>query len=301
VGAAGGLVERGVAHNIFAGLSTNGQVRSRRIEELAPHFRGFTCRSASTATGRCTSTCAAAGSWTRLVENLEYFQSLPAPVSVAITPTLQNTNALDMVQLIGFLEDRDLQIAYNAVDFPARLRPDNLPRPIKLRAAARLREYMALSCLPKNAGVIRAYCEPRGRRAAFDEARFAEYLTFTAELDAARDESLADGGARAGRRARRRGRRVSGPSGTATRTTRGRWIDGHRLELDGVEFVVTADLDHYMSEASSGERFVVAKHPAMIDVLSDVVEELQPRRIAELGIFKGGSTALLALLTRPER
>jgi predicted O-methyltransferase YrrM len=71
--------------------------------------------------------------------------------------------------------------------------------------------------------------------------------------------------------------------------------------LDGVEFLVTPDSDQYMTDTSSPDRFVVAKQPEMVDRLSDVVEELQPRRIVELGIFKGGSAALLALLARPER
>jgi predicted O-methyltransferase YrrM len=56
-----------------------------------------------------------------------------------------------------------------------------------------------------------------------------------------------------------------------------------------------------MTENSSEHHFVVAKQTAMVDVLSDVVEALQPRRIVDLGIFKGGSTALLALLARPEK
>lgn len=87
----------------------------------------------------------------------------------------------------------------------------------------------------------------------------------------------------------------------AARTSRGQWLEGSRLVMDGVELVVTPESDRYMSEAASGEHFVVAKHPEMVDDLSDVIAELKPRRIAELGIFKGGSTALLALLARPEK
>ena len=87
----------------------------------------------------------------------------------------------------------------------------------------------------------------------------------------------------------------------ATRTSRGQWINGSKLVLDGVEFVVTSDADRYLNEQSSGEHFVVAKEPDMIDTLSDVVDELEPRRIFELGIYRGGSTALLASLARPDR
>ena len=86
-----------------------------------------------------------------------------------------------------------------------------------------------------------------------------------------------------------------------TASSHGAWVDDERLVLAGVEFLVTFDADRYMSERSTPERFVVAKARSMVDLTSDVVEELQARRIVELGIFKGGSTALLASLARPER
>jgi predicted O-methyltransferase YrrM len=85
------------------------------------------------------------------------------------------------------------------------------------------------------------------------------------------------------------------------RTTRGDWADEGRLVVDGVEFHVTHDADLYMTEVSTAERFVVAKQVEMVELLCDVVEALQPRHVVELGIFKGGSAALLALLARPEK
>jgi predicted O-methyltransferase YrrM len=71
--------------------------------------------------------------------------------------------------------------------------------------------------------------------------------------------------------------------------------------VDGIEFVVTPDADRYQREASSASRFVVAKQRAMVDRLVAEIAELRPSRIVELGIFKGGSAALLAALAGPAK
>lgn len=73
------------------------------------------------------------------------------------------------------------------------------------------------------------------------------------------------------------------------------------LVVDGVEFVVTPDSDRYLHAESTASRFLVAKQPAMAQRLAAVVAELEPARIVELGIYKGGSAALLAALARPEK
>jgi SAM-dependent methyltransferase len=56
-----------------------------------------------------------------------------------------------------------------------------------------------------------------------------------------------------------------------------------------------------MDTDSTMTRFVLAKTPAMVDRLAGVITELAPKRIVELGIFKGGSAALLAALAKPTK
>ena len=51
---------------------------------------------------------------------------------------------------------------------------------------------------------------------------------------------------------------------------------------------------------SSPDRFVLLKTREGIDRYVDVVRSLAPKRIVELGIFQGGSTALLIELARPK-
>ncbi len=82
---------------------------------------------------------------------------------------------------------------------------------------------------------------------------------------------------------------------------RPRWASGDRLEVDGLAFTVTADRDRYLNERSTAGHFIVAKQPAMVDGVIDLIAELEPKRVVELGIFKGGSAALLAALAQPDR
>lgn len=73
------------------------------------------------------------------------------------------------------------------------------------------------------------------------------------------------------------------------------WTGDDRLELRGAKFIATAvpmgDID---------ERLVIVKTPEMVRRYLDLVDLEKPRRIFELGINTGGSTALLALAGEPE-
>jgi MoaA/NifB/PqqE/SkfB family radical SAM enzyme/SAM-dependent methyltransferase len=186
------LVARGVAPSVYVGLSTNGQQRSARLESLAPHFRGFNVSVSIDGFGKLNDYLRHGSDWPKLVENLAWFRTIPK-VDVAIVPTLQNANALDMPALVRFADARDLPLAYNAVTEPARLRPANLPPQVRRIAARRLRTYLDTECKPVNRAVVRAYCEILEEPGdAFDPDLFAEFATFTNDLDADRRERLSD-------------------------------------------------------------------------------------------------------------
>jgi predicted O-methyltransferase YrrM len=82
---------------------------------------------------------------------------------------------------------------------------------------------------------------------------------------------------------------------------RGNWVSPELLVVDGTEFFVTSDRERYLNDSSTATRFIVAKTPAMVDRMAAAIAEIAPARIVELGIFKGGSAALLASLARPEQ
>ena len=186
------LVDRGVAPSLYVGLSTNGQQRSVKLERLASHFRGFNVSVSIDGYGALNDYLRDGANWAVLVENLRWLRTIPN-VDVAIVPTLQNVNALDMPALLRFADAQDLPVAYNVLTEPARLRPANLPPVVRRIAARRLRGYLDTACKPVNRGVVRAYCEVLEEPGeTFDAELFREFAAFTNDLDADRGQRLRD-------------------------------------------------------------------------------------------------------------
>lgn len=184
------LVDRGVAPRLLVGLATNGQQRSAKLEDLAPHFRGFNLSLSIDAHGRLYEYLRHGASWRQLVDNVRWFRQVPN-LDLAVVPTLQNGNVLDMVPLLRFLDEQQLRLAYNVASWPPRLRPTNLPPSVRRIAAARLRAYLDTECQPGNIAVVRSYCEVLEEAGDdFDAELFGEFMTFTNDLDASRGESL---------------------------------------------------------------------------------------------------------------
>lgn len=186
------LVARGVAPRLSVTLLTNGQQQSGDFVELAPLFRGWQLALSIDGHGKLYEYLRNGASWRKLVDNLRWFREVPN-VAITAVPTLQNGNALDMVPLLRFLDEQDLGVAYNLVNWPARLRPTNLPPNVRRIAARRLRRYLDAECRPCNLAVVRTYCEVlEAAGDEFDPALFAEFMAFTNDLDAARGESLGE-------------------------------------------------------------------------------------------------------------
>jgi predicted O-methyltransferase YrrM len=79
------------------------------------------------------------------------------------------------------------------------------------------------------------------------------------------------------------------------------WTADDLLVVDETEFIVTVDEERYQREDSTPVRFVLVKTPAIVNRLATAISDVEPDRIIQLGIFKGGSTALLASLAKPRR
>lgn len=75
----------------------------------------------------------------------------------------------------------------------------------------------------------------------------------------------------------------------------GNLFPGDRFEVDGVTFVCSYE------PSSTAERFYIVKPMPLVERYHDLGRHVAGGTIVELGIAEGGSTALLALLARPER
>jgi hypothetical protein len=86
------------------------------------------------------------------------------------------------------------------------------------------------------------------------------------------------------------------------------WTDERScITARGTEFVTLGDEGSFTSSLagvmgldSSPDRFVLFKSRQGVDRYVEIIRALAPTRIVELGIFRGGSTALLMELTRPK-
>lgn len=65
-------------------------------------------------------------SWRKLLANLEWFKKIPN-LQLGVAPVLQNSNALDMVTLLRFLDSKHLNVSCNILNWPERLGLANLP------------------------------------------------------------------------------------------------------------------------------------------------------------------------------
>ena len=76
------------------------------------------------------------------------------------------------------------------------------------------------------------------------------------------------------------------------------WTAEDTFELDGVTYVCRPRFDSFHS---TPERFCIQKPREAIEQYRQLSERLQPRSIVEVGIFEGGSAALLHQLNAPDK
>ncbi|MGZ7079394.1 MAG: twitch domain-containing radical SAM protein, partial [Thermoanaerobaculia bacterium] len=184
------LAERGASKRIRLGLVTNGTVRRPELERLVPEFRSVYAGVSVDGYGRMFEYLRHGGKWSELVRNLEWMQGISG-LSVGVTPTLQNTNALGAVNLFRFLDERGINLQFNVLTHPARLRAANLPPRVRRIAAQRLRAYLEDECRPANRPVVQGWAGLLEAENRFDPRLFDEFMEFTNDLDASRGQRLA--------------------------------------------------------------------------------------------------------------
>jgi predicted O-methyltransferase YrrM len=75
------------------------------------------------------------------------------------------------------------------------------------------------------------------------------------------------------------------------------WTSEWTFAVDGVEYVC----DLYGSQVAHEPRFCLVKHPRVVERLVELLADLQPNILVEVGIYEGASTALLNQLAQPLR
>ncbi len=95
---------------------------------------------------------------------------------------------------------------------------------------------------------------------------------------------------------RKRSFRGDGPGKTGLE-----WINDERFRIGGAEFIMTTDLDALHKIQTSNESFLLGKNRFLIEDIVKMRDSVHIKNIVDIGIFKGGSVALYALLFEPKK
>ena len=79
------------------------------------------------------------------------------------------------------------------------------------------------------------------------------------------------------------------------------WVNDRLLRLDDVEFFLATATKEMLKYESKRDHFMLAKTRPMVEDVAALRESQQIKRILDVGILKGGSTALYAKLFEPEK
>jgi predicted O-methyltransferase YrrM len=79
------------------------------------------------------------------------------------------------------------------------------------------------------------------------------------------------------------------------------WVTDQLVRLDDIEFFLATATEEMLSSESKRDHFLLAKERAMVEDIAALREREQIKRILDVGILKGGSTALFAKLFEPEK
>ena len=79
------------------------------------------------------------------------------------------------------------------------------------------------------------------------------------------------------------------------------WVNDQLLRLDDIEFSLATATGEMLKSESKHGHFLLGKERAMVEDVAALREREQIKRILDVGILKGGSTALYAKLFEPEK
>ncbi|MDP1820789.1 MAG: class I SAM-dependent methyltransferase [Acidimicrobiales bacterium] len=78
------------------------------------------------------------------------------------------------------------------------------------------------------------------------------------------------------------------------------WLSDDVLEVGGTRFLLSVDPEVYTVHPATSREFMLVKRKEMVDWLVDRLPPEEISTIFEVGLYKGGSTAFLNALLRPE-
>jgi MoaA/NifB/PqqE/SkfB family radical SAM enzyme len=184
------LIDAGVSRNVSISLVTNGTTTHCPWLRLTEQFRDLNITLSIDGYGPYYDYIRYPAKWETVARNLPVLRTLPrATMHGAVT--LQNYNALNVVDLFRYFDAIELDFYAYPVSLPRWLRPTNMPPTARRLAAERLRRYADHDCRPQHQGLVRGLAA--GFEAAgdqFDPRLLWEFMLFTNDLDVTRGQQF---------------------------------------------------------------------------------------------------------------
>jgi len=186
------LIDANVAPNIEIGAVTNATTTRSPWLKLVDRFKRLNLTISVDGFGKDYEYIRYPGRWHTLVRNIEILRRLPNTLT-QVNVTLQNYNALNLVNLCRFLDSIGMDFFITPLADPAYLKATTMPPAARRLAAERLRHYLGEDCRPQNRSMIQGiigHLEQPG--AELDQELLHEFMVFTNDLDASRKQSFAE-------------------------------------------------------------------------------------------------------------
>ncbi|MFM7182113.1 MAG: glycoside hydrolase family 99-like domain-containing protein [Verrucomicrobiales bacterium] len=79
-----------------------------------------------------------------------------------------------------------------------------------------------------------------------------------------------------------------------------KWLDDSSIQIENATLLLASDQDLHLLDSSPKE-FILGKTTSMVHLLLGWIDEIRPKRIVDIGVFKGGSVVFLHASCTPEK
>lgn len=186
------LVEVGAARHVSLTLVTNATTVRPSWLELLPQFERTTLVLSLDGVGPIYEYIRHPARWDAVVANARHMRCLPN-VRLQAQITVQNYNALNLVELFRFCDREGLSISAHPLFLPVYLQATNMPPRARQLAGDRVQAYVGSDCRPEHRASLQSLVTwLRGAPDVFDRDAFNTFMLYTNDLDISRGQSFRD-------------------------------------------------------------------------------------------------------------
>lgn len=195
------LVDSGHAPQMVLSVTTNGMVIPDGWLELASQFRQVTLTISLDGFGAVSEYIRYPSKWDQIYANILRYKSLPN-VYMLVNATVQTYNMLHVVDLIRFCDEIGVEFRYHFLIGPAHLSPLVMPKEVRMEAGQRVRQFAmrndksgasrSTHVADRDAWLMQLAQAFEAEVPDWDNKKLREFMIFTNDLDASRDQSFGD-------------------------------------------------------------------------------------------------------------